>query len=235
VTAVRPNRSVAKGLFRGLVFLATLVAVAFLVRSLDLTGVLDTEWIDTRIRNRGLTGELLFLAAGILFTAAGLPRQVISFLGGYAFGFLLGTALALLATLGGCAATFHYARFLGRGFVAHRFPGRIRRADQFLRENPFSTTLLIRLIPVGSNVITNLVAGVSSVPAAPFLLGSILGFIPQTVVFALVGSGIAVAPEFRITLGAILFVVSGAIGIHLYRRSRTARAVVEDSDGDGSR
>ncbi len=222
---------VAKGLVRGLVFLASLVAIAFLIRALQLPGLLDTAWVDARIRGQGLSGELLFLGAGVLFTAAGLPRQVVSFLGGYAFGFVAGTLLALVATVGGCVATFYYARFLGRSFVAQRFPARIRRADQFLRENPFSTTLLIRLIPVGSNVITNLVAGVSSVPAGAFLLGSVVGFIPQTVVFALVGSGIEVAPVFRITLGTALFVASGAIGIFLYRRNRSARAVVEN-DGD---
>jgi len=220
----------ARTLFRGLAFIATLVGITFLVRELGLDSLLGTTWIDSQVRGQGLTGEILFICAAALFTGVGLPRQVISFLGGYAFGFLLGTLLGLIATTLGCAATFFYARFFGRTIVAQRFRGRIQKADQFFNANPISTMLLIRLLPVGSNVVTNLVGGVSSVRAAPFLIGSTLGFIPQTAIFALVGSGIDVAPAFRITFGAVLFVISGAIGVYLYRRNRAA-ATFADNDG----
>ncbi len=219
-------------LLKGLVFIATLVGIGFLIRETGLKSLIDTHWIDAEIRGRGVTGELLFLAIGAFFTGVGLPRQIVSFLGGYAFGFVTGTLVALGATTLGCIGAFYYARFLGRAVVAHRFPGRIRRADEFLKDNPVATTLLIRLLPVGSNVATNLIAGVSSVPAAPFFVGSALGFVPQTAIFALVGSGIDVAPEFRITLGVALFLVSGIIGFYLYRRNKAARALAENGNGE---
>ena len=79
-------------------------------------------------------------------------------------------------------------------------------------------TLLIRLLPLGSNLVTNLVAGVSSVWATAFITGSMVGYVPQTVIFALLGSGISLEPELRITLSTVLFVLSGALGYYLYRR-----------------
>ncbi|MCB2101924.1 MAG: TVP38/TMEM64 family protein [Rhodobacterales bacterium] len=217
-------------LLRGLLTLASLVAIGFLVKVLGADRLLDTAWIDNQVRGQGLSGELLFLGVGVVLTAVGLPRQMVSFLGGYAFGFVMGTLLALLATVGGCIATFAYARLLGRDLVAHRFPGRIKRIDAFLRDNTFAMALLIRLLPAGSNLVTNLAAGVSGARALPFFAGSALGFIPQTAVFTLAGSGINLDPTLRIGLGVVLFLVSGLIGVALYRRHRHGRSIDAELD-----
>lgn len=217
-------------ILRGLLVLASLVLIGLALEHSGLGDLLDQRWIDTEVRGHGLSGELLFLAVGGTAVAVGLPRQVVAFMAGYAFDFLLGTALGLLAAVLGCLLSFFYARWLGRGLVAHRFPGRIRRVDDFVRENPFTMTLLIRLLPVGSNLVTNLAAGVSSVAALPFLLGSALGYVPQTAVFALVGSGINLDPVWRIGLGTALFVASGVLGVYLYRRLRHGRSYDEALD-----
>lgn len=219
-----------KPYLRGFILIASFVAAGFLVKTVGLHGFFDTDWIDQQIRGRGLSGEALFVLAGAALTAIGLPRQAVSFLGGYAFGFGLGTGLALLASLGGCIVAFYYARLLGRSFILARFPDRIRRIDAFLHDNPLSMTLLIRLLPVGSNVLTSMAAGVSGVRALPFFLGSLLGYVPQTVIFTLLGSGIHLEPEIRIGASVVLFVVSGALGIYLFRRYRKSRALDDDVD-----
>lgn len=217
-----------KLILRGLAVLLSLAAIGLMVRHSGLGDLLDQGWIDREVRGQGLRGELLFLGVGTLATAVGFPRQIVSFMAGYGFGFIEGTVLGILATLLGCAATFFYARIFGRGLLADRFRGRVAKVDAFVRDNPFTMTLLIRLLPVGSNVATNLAAGLSSVAVLPFLLGSGLGFVPQTAVFALVGSGVSVDPVWRIGLGVALFVISGAIGVWLYRRLRHGKVYDED-------
>jgi len=214
-----------QGIFRGLIFLLSLVAVAFLLRAIQLDSFLDKAWIDNEIRGHGLSGEVLLFVIGAVFVAVGLPRQIISFLAGYGLGFSEGFALALFATAGGCAITFSYARFLGRDLISRKFSGKIRQIDNFLAENPFKMTLLIRLLPAGSNLLTNLAAGVSKVGASPFVAGSVLGYVPQTAVFALLGSGIEVNPVWRIGLSVVLFVICGGIGMHLYRRYRRGKSL----------
>ncbi len=220
----------AKVYIRGLVLIASLVAIGFLFEATRLGTAFDRAWIDSEIRGQGMVGQMLFLAAAAVFTGFGLPRHVVGFLAGYAFGFVTGTVLTLVATLTGCVMAFHYARFLGRELVASRFPARIRGIDGFLRQNPFSMTLLIRLLPVGSNLAVNLAAGVSSVRPLPFLAGSAAGYIPQAVVFSLAGSGLTLEPGPRIGLSVVLFVVSGAIGIHLYRKHRHGKTFDEAVD-----
>ena len=210
-------------LLRGLALIAVLVIIGFAAQQGGLGGIFNQDWIDSHVRGAGLQGEIIFLAGATAFVAVGFPRQVVSFLGGYAFGLNLGVVLALLATAFGCIISFSFARFVGRGFVARKFPGRIKKADAFLKDNTFAMILLIRLLPLGSNFVTNLVAGVSSAGALAFVGGSSLGYIPQTVIFALLGSGINLDPELRISLSVMLFVVSAALGLYLYRRYRHGR------------
>ena len=223
-----------RGLVHGLAFLVLLVAIGFLIQTMQLDTFLNKAWIDSSIRNRGISGEVLFIGIGAVFVAIGLPRQVISFLSGYGFGFTTGVLVALSATILGCIITFCYSRFLGRDIVAHKFPDKIRRIDDFLTDNPFSMTLLIRFLPAGSNLLTNLAAGVSRVGSIAFIAGSAIGYVPQTAVFALVGSGIDVDPIWRICLSIILFLICGGLGIHLYRRYRCGKSVNEAS-GDSSK
>ena len=219
-----------KPYLRGFILIASFVAAGFLFKTIGGEGVFDADWIDRDIRGQGLTGEILFVLVGAVITAIGLPRQAVSFLGGYAFGFLLGTGLALMASLCGCILAFFYARLLGRSFVLARFPERIKRIDSFLRDNPLTMTLLIRLLPVGNNALTSMTAGVSGVHPAPFFIGSVIGYLPQTVIFTLLGSGIHLEPEIRIGASVVLFVLSGALGIYLFRRYRNSRALDEEVD-----
>lgn len=224
-----------KPYLRGLVLIATFVALGYLVKATGLDGTLDQGWVDREIRGRGIDGEILFVALGAVLTAAGFPRQAVSFLGGYAFGLGLGTGLALVASAGGCVLAFTYARLLGRSLVREKFGARVRRMDDFLRDYPFSMALLIRLLPVGSNAVTNLAAGVSGIRAMPFVAGSVIGYLPQTLIFALLGSGIHIEPNFRIGASIVLFVVSGMLGVWLFRRYRRSRALdadVEIGSGD---
>ena len=222
-------------LIRGLALFVSLVVLGVVLK----TGVVFNEaWIDSVVRSQGLKGVLIFVAVGWGVTSVGLPRQLVAFLGGYAFGFVYGTGLALAATTLGCITAFLFARVLARDWVAGKISDRIRRIDGFLSENPFSMTLLIRFLPLGSNFLTNLAAGVSNVSAVPFVAGSALGYIPQMLVFALVGSGIGLDPELRISLSAVLFVASGMLGIALYRRYRHGKSFDDDVErrlgGDGN-
>ncbi|MBC7907628.1 MAG: VTT domain-containing protein [Rhodospirillaceae bacterium] len=213
---------------RGLILIATLAAIGFLFEGLGLKSMLDAGWVDHEVRGKGLLGEGLFLLVGAVVIAVGLPRQVVCFLGGYAFGFGLGTGLSLIATLMGSATAFFYARFMGRDLLVRRFPGKIKRLDDFLAGNPIVMALVLRLSPLSYGLAANIGAGVSGVRAAPFFLGSALGYLPQTLVFALLGGGIQLDPVMSTALSVLLFVVSSVLGLWLWRRYRVAQGLPED-------
>ena len=97
-----------------------------------------------------------------------------------------------------------------------------------LAGSPFNATLALRLLPVGNNLALNLLAGMAGVSLVPFLAGSAIGYLPQTVVFALLGKGIRVDGAWQLGLGVGLFVVSAVIGLLLLRQHKAGRALEED-------
>jgi len=202
--------------------------------------------LDARIAAAGENGPLAYLAAGTVACAFGVPRQVVAYAGGLAFGFWPGAALALLAEALGCATNFFAARRLARRWAERWLRrsdngrsdngrsdngrsdngrsgngvvgGKLDRLDRFLSARTFTATLTLRLLPLGSNIALNLLAGVSGVAAGPFLLASVLGYIPQTAVFALLGGGVRVSQGVQVALAAVLFAVSIGLGMLLLRR-----------------
>ncbi|WP_456372418.1 TVP38/TMEM64 family protein [Thiolapillus sp.] len=207
-------------LVRGLLLIALILVVAWV-----LGDTLGKDWVDANIRHHGIRGQLLFLALSSLFVAVGMSRQFIAILAGYGFGFGYGLLLVELASIAGCLIAFYSSRWFSASTIARRYPDKIRKIDDFIERDPFTKTLMIRLFPVGSNLLVNLAAGISRIPLLPFLLGSALGYLPQNIVFALAGSGISVDPVLRIGLGAVLFVISGLLGMHLLNRYRNERMV----------
>ncbi|CAA6606369.1 conserved membrane hypothetical protein [Rhodospirillaceae bacterium LM-1] len=223
-------RLVRKVLIKGGILILSLIAAGYALKWLGIGTDLSEHWVDNAVKGQGLKGEMAYLLAGCLLVGAGFPRQVVCFMGGYAFGFLEGLGWSMLASLLGCVLCFYYARHLGRSLVQRWFGARIQKIDGFLAGNPFSMTLLIRLLPLGSNLLTNIAGGVSSIKPMPFFGGSALGYVPQTLVFVLLGSGIQVDTGLRTSLSVALFVVSAGLGVFLYRRFRKDRGLDADLD-----
>jgi len=210
----------ARFIFRGLLAIVILVLISYLLKD-----VLDRGWVDAQLRDRGVHGVLLFVLTGCLMGSVGVSRQLIAFLGGYAFGFLQGFMLSMLAVVAACITTFLVARTLLRAFLKQRYSQRIQRVDRFLHEHTFTMALLVRLLPLGSNWMINIAAGVSSVGKWPFLLGSALGYIPQMLVFSLVGSGTRVDQFWQVAIAMALFVLAAVLGVVLYRKVGRGRTL----------
>jgi uncharacterized membrane protein YdjX (TVP38/TMEM64 family) len=81
--------------------------------------------------------------------------------------------------------------------------------------------------------VTNLIAGVTAVKARYFVLGSVIGYIPQMAIFALMGKGVVVMSAWKIGLSILLFFISSALSVWLYRQYKAVQLLgsrqVEDS------
>ena len=209
---------------KGLALMLGLAVLALGFHASDIGHGLNQAWVDAQVRGHGPYGVVLFLLMAAALTAIGLPRQIIAFLGGYGFGAATGTLWSVVGTLLGCLLSFGYAR-MGLAALRGQLGERAARFDRVICRHPFMFTVLVRLLPVGNNLLTNLAAGLSGIRPLPFFLGSLVGYLPQTLAFALAGSGIRATPVVSLALGAALFVVSGGLGIWLYRRARPSHPV----------
>ncbi|MCQ8241977.1 TVP38/TMEM64 family protein [Rhizosaccharibacter radicis] len=192
-------------------FLLGLLAAGLLLRHLhaSLPG--------TAALRDGLGGRALFLLVGSLFCAVGLPRQLVCFAGGTAYGAAAGIVLSTVATVAGCVMPFLWARILAHDWVARRFGTRLGSLRRMLHRRPFASVLVLRLLPVGSSLLLNLCSGALGIKTRPFMLATLLGSLPQTMVFVLLGSGTRFGHDVQTLLAVILFAVSGALGLYMIR------------------
>lgn len=181
----------------------------------------------------GLKAGLLFvtLTAGLM--VFGIPRLLFFALGGYAFGFWLGLLLSLVGALMGSLVAFKVVRWSGRNWLASRFGdyAPLRRV-MYVRPTVLSVAL-VRTLPL-SNIVINIGLAMSRVTSPIFLAGTLIGFIPQGVVAALVGSGIA---DETVSGGVLNLALAMAlvtlVAIWSWRRSRST--VEKRAVGDGRR
>lgn len=208
-------------LIRPGLLLCGLVAAGLLLHALP--GI-DRMVFDRSLLRDGLRGRVIFLCIGTLVCAVGLPRQAVSFAAGFAYGPVAGVLLTTLANLVASAADLLWARLVAREWARRRLlRGRLAQLDGFVSDNPFTAILTLRLLPVGSSLMLSLLAGVLDVRILPFLGATLLGGLPQTVIFVLIGSGTGVGEATRIYLGIGLFIASGVTGGLLFRRSAAFR------------
>ena len=202
-----------KGLVAALALLVAVVVFAALVAE-----HLPLAALGARLQGSGVGGLLVFLAAGVLATAVGLPRQGLAFVAGLAWGVPLGLVTSLVAAIGGCALTVALSTRFLRAYVLARYPRPVATLARLVEHDAFAKIVALRLQPLGTNLLTNLTVGLTPMPRATFLAASLVGYVPQMLVFALLGAGVRVGSSAQLATSAALLLVSLAIGALLYRR-----------------
>ncbi|MEM6986552.1 MAG: VTT domain-containing protein [Pseudomonadota bacterium] len=167
-------------------------------------------------------GLVLTLLGGTLATAVGIPRQLIALICGFGFGLAVGLPLAITACSLGAITTFLASRHLARDWVARRFPKIADTLTRFAADDAFLKILIIRFLPIGTNMLTNLAAGTTHIKARTFFLASMLGFLPQTSIFVLIGNGLKVRSTDQLLLAGVLTVIALILSAWLYRKHRAS-------------
>ena len=223
--SVSPPRN-ASPLLRMLLLIALLTACAAMVYFLPLQQWLHPASIETLkawIASLNGWGAPVFTLLTVVVVAAGAPRVWMAALGGFAFGWLAGSALALVGTLGGCWVTFTYARWLGREWVQARLGKRLTKLNDLLQRHGIVMTLVLRSAPIGNNHVSNLMLALSPISRSSFLIGTALGVLATTVIYALFGSAASGSTMGRITAAALLLVTLSGIYYLLASRSTLVR------------
>ena len=181
---------------------------------------IDTEQLAIKISAMPgwqLAGLFVF---AILFTAVGLPRQLVAFISGFVFGLLPGVLVSLLASLLGCILAFWVSRSFLSGWVRGRYGKAAGVLDRLIRHDAFVKIIVLRLQPFGTNLLTNVCAGVSGIKPLEFFSATAIGYVPQLVVFALAGDGIRLGEQSRLLISAFLLLISMVLALWLWRRHK---------------
>ncbi len=126
---------------------------------------------------------LIFIPLYAVTTALGMPGTIPTLAGGAIFGVARGMLFNTIGANLGALGAFLIARYLGRDFVQRMLRGKGATLDQKIGEHGFSTMLYLRLIPLVPFNALNFSAGVSRVSVRDYVLGSLIGMIPGTLVY----------------------------------------------------
>jgi uncharacterized membrane protein YdjX (TVP38/TMEM64 family) len=174
------------------------------------------------------------VAAVAVLVACGVPRLVLCGVAGMAFGFWWGLAVVQVGTLLGLYAVFLFIRWGGRDWALRHWPA-LHKWANLVHDHGTVGVILLRLLPIHGSLV-NLGLGLSHVKHRHFLLGTIIGSLPEAIPATLAGAGL-VKPSMQATasyLGiavaalAIIWIVCG-VTLRKLRNTRDGAELLADA------
>lgn len=205
-----------------LVLLASIISVILSLSVMMTLLANQSETLQNHLESvipKTLTGGIMFILLLTPAMAIGLPRQFAALSAGFLFGASLGTFIATLSATLGCLLTVLLSRNLLSKRVQHHYPRPLAKVQSFFQHDTFIKALIIRLLPAGSNFLTNILAGTANSPIKAYILGSALGFIPQMLIFSLIGAGLQVNSQQQLFAGGALLIIAIILSSYLYKKS----------------
>ena len=145
------------------------------------------DWVDAY----GVIAALVYMLIYAVAIAFSLPGgAVLTITGGFLFGSIWGTVCVVFAATAGATALFLIAKTsFGDALRAKAGPA-LQRMQEGFQEGALSYLLVLRLVPLFPFFLVNLVPAFLGVSLRVYVLGTFIGIIPGTFVFATVGAGL---------------------------------------------
>lgn len=223
------KRELRKNLFKAIMLAALLIAVLAVVHFSQLGEYLKVSNIDLlqqKLSAFGGLAPLIFLVGGALVITLGVPRAVVSILGGLVFGLLGGIMLALVAVLLGSSIIFLLTKWLGRPLFKQKVGGYLKAIENHTKTDGFLMVIILRQLPLTSLLI-NMLIGLTSVSMGIFILGSIVGLLPEIIIFALFGSSLKESFILRVSIASTLWIVLILAVRLFFQRSPLAQSIAQ--------
>lgn len=140
---------------------------------------------------RPAVAVLAFIGLYALSTTLSLPGgALLTVAGGFLFGIWIGTAATVVGATIGAIGVFLGARTVLADSLRRRAGPFVARMEQGFRDNALSYMLVLRLVPLFPFFLVNIVPALLGVSLRTYALGTLIGIIPGTFVFASIGAGL---------------------------------------------
>jgi uncharacterized membrane protein YdjX (TVP38/TMEM64 family) len=148
------------------------------------------EWLRGSVAGDGIAGVLVFILIYSGLVALSVPAAaLLSIASGFLFGPWFGTAYALIGATLGATAVFLAVR-AGFGGLVERAGPRLRRLEAGFRDDALSYLLVLRLVPIFPFWLVNLAAGAVGLRLSVYVLATLVGMIPTSLIYASLGNGL---------------------------------------------
>lgn len=205
-----------------------LVLVAFGVLTLLPAFVFSgatSQSVQALVTTFGIFAPIAYIALFALLPVVFFPVAVLAVAGGLLFGLVWGSVYTLIGAAINCALMFLLSRSVGRKRIQTLVEQRVSPAwREWLNlasgRRGFFLLIILRLIPAVPYGLTNYAFGLSEMRFRSYILASVIGIIPGTLVFINLGDHALdlTSPSFwlAVALIAALFVVTLLLGKKLF-------------------
>jgi uncharacterized membrane protein YdjX (TVP38/TMEM64 family) len=142
----------------------------------------------TALIDRYPAAPLGFLALHIVASLVFIPRTLLAIVAGLLFGLWWGVLWAEIGSVAGAAAGFLVARYINSGPVNVERSRHIRPVLQRVERGGWRAVALLRLIPIMPHSLANYGLGLTRLPLAAYVLGSLIGQLPMTIAYVDLGA-----------------------------------------------
>jgi len=174
---------------------------------------------------------LAVVAAYVIGGLVVLPVTVMIAVTGIVFGPVLGFVYAIIGETLSAISIYYLGRKLGRATVRRVAGKRINELSRRIAKRGLIAVVVVRMLPIAPFTIINLIAGASHIRFRHFVLGTILGMAPGTLILVLFVDRIvaAVRTPGPLTFTLLALIAGVALAGALLLRSRlSARKQVDE-------
>ncbi|MCA9951323.1 MAG: TVP38/TMEM64 family protein [Anaerolineales bacterium] len=140
-------------------------------------------------------GALLYILIYALRALILFPATVLTVLGGFLFGPFWGVTFTIIGANLSAMVAYLVGRFFGKGLLSsEEGSGLAQKYADRIRENSFESVLIMRLIFLPYDLV-NYLSGFLRIDWKAFLLATIIGSLPGTISFVLLGSSFGTLEE----------------------------------------
>ncbi len=169
------------------------VIIALLIVAVIIAGPHLAKWAESLlewVESLGHFGPLAMIGGYAAVCTFSVPGAPLTLGCGFLFGVVKGTVIATIGSTIGATVAFLIARFGGRGFFRAKVGKRIRfrRLDRAARHHGFTIVLLTRMSPLFPFNLLNYVFGFTSVHFKDYILATMIGVVPVSILYVYVGS-----------------------------------------------
>jgi len=197
--------------YGAIVFVIVLIVAFFLLRYLNLDQFTDPEYLRMLLIDAGYWGY--FLLVGLLLVAIPLPipSTPIVLAGGYVYGPIIGTLLALIAVFLGGSIAFYTTRIFGRPVLESLVDEHhITHFNHIFKKRGVTAAFISYALPLFPSDIVHLMLGLTRISYKHFLALNLAGHIPRYLILNSLGgdffSGFTLSSLWTI-LGAGIFIL----------------------------
>jgi uncharacterized membrane protein YdjX (TVP38/TMEM64 family) len=183
--------------------LAVLLLAVIAALGLGLDDYLSFEQLERNraqlldfVERNPLLAPLVFMLLYAAVIALSIPGgAILTMAGGFLFGVVAGTCYVVVAATLGATVVFLVAKTALGDSLRQKAGPAMRRMEAGFRDNALSYLLFLRLIPVFPFWLVNLVPAFLGVPLGTYVVATLIGIIPGSLVYASVGNGLGAVFE----------------------------------------